>query len=190
MSKIVNFVLPGINAMGAKNVNKCNDNDIVPDEYALEHNLPHVVALNNMKALVATDGTDKPLTAYKYDYIRRAPATRIYMARWDGKPEYGIISASGEELVPNILTMIDLPINNIVLISDGNKYGVIDIGTMQVVMPEYDEIFVEPDKYVIFRKGNQGGYVDSKGQFINYVFADSKNYMGDNDFLYSDSCPD
>lgn len=189
MSKIVNLVLPEANAEDVKNVNKRNDNDIVPDEYALEHNLPHVAALNNMKALVAKDGTDKPLTEFKYDYIQRAPATDIYMARWDGKPEFGILSASGKELVPNILTMIDLPINNIVLISDGTKYGVIDLGPLQVVLPEYDEIFVEPDEYVIFRKGNQRGYIDSRGQFINRVFADSKHYMGNNDFLYSDSCP-
>lgn len=153
------------------------DEILSAENYFFGHKLPHPVKKDGFCGLVAADGTGLELTEFKYDYIERYPFGLFYLSWWGGdRAHFGLVTW-GVEVVSNILTDIsETPINDIVIIRAGDKYGVIDIRTFQVVQPEYDEVEVEVDEMVVFRKGDQKGYIDYDGNFVPVEEYDSDEY--------------
>lgn len=133
---------------------------------------PHapVIAIKDGKCgIVKGDGSGLQLCDFKFDSIHSHPFCMLFVARWDGEKErFGIIAENGEVVCPNILTGISEPVNGIMSIESGDKFGVIDIDTYQCVLPEYDDLEIDTEADIVFIKGEQRGYVtEEKCEFVS-----------------------
>lgn len=145
---------------------------------------PHapVIAIKDGKCgIIKGDGTGEQLCDFKFDDIRTYTFTSLFLAHWDGvKERFGIITANGEVICPNVLTSYDAhPCNGIAQLISGDKYGVIDLQTYQCVLPEYDDLEMDAEAYVIFIKGDKRGYItEEKGEFVPVEqYETDENYI-------------
>lgn len=131
---------------------------------------PHhpAVAIKDGKCgIVKADGSGNQLCEFKFDYIGSIPYCQLFVARWNGEKEhFGIISPNGTIICPNILTGYCEQTNEIMPIKNGDKWGVIDLGTIQCVLPEYDDLDMDVDDPVVFIKDGQRGYITENGEFV------------------------
>ena len=128
-----------------------------------------VIAIKDGKCgIIKGDGSGEQLSEFKFDSISSLGFANFYVARWGGeKDHFGIIEVDGEVICPNILTCIDEPFNDITIITNVDKFGIIDIRTHQCVLPEYDSVNLDEQADVIFYKGDQRGYITKgDGKFI------------------------
>ena len=145
---------------------------------------PHapVIAIKEGKCgIIKGDGTGEQLCDFKFDDIRTYTFTSLFLARWDEvKERFGIITANGEVICPNILTSYDAhPCNGIAQLISGDKYGVIDLQTYQCVLPEYDDLEMDAEADIVFIKGDKRGYItEEKGEFVPVEqYETDENYI-------------
>ena len=128
-------------------------------------------------ALVTTDGTGRPVTPFIYDCIHQIDWTNFYLAKKDGK--HAVLTNSGEEVVPCIIDSISEACNGISSFTSDGKEGLFT-DTRLYVAPIFDEI-TENDEKVYARLGNQWGYIDEEGNFIEEHDEDA---LDDADLLW------
>lgn len=142
---------------------------------------PHapVIAIKDGKCgIIMGDGTGQQLCDFKFDAIRSITFSSLFMARWGGVEDYfGIITATGDIICPNILTRIDEPFNTLLPIGTDDKTGCIDLYTHQLVSPDYDDVDLTDDGPIVFIKDGERGYVTDKGEYITLEQYDTdENY--------------
>ena len=147
--------------------------------FLFEPHAPVIAVKNGKWGIVKGNGSGQEVCEFKFDSIASAPFCTLFFARWDGEKErFGIIAVDGEIVCPNILTSYGEPFNGVMTIESDGKHGIIDIDSYQCVLPEYDELEIDNDDYVIFHKGNQKGYVTENGEFVTLEQYDSDdNYI-------------
>ena len=98
---------------------------------------------------------------------------------------FGLLLPDGTVLVDNILTKYYEPFGSCLVIERDGKKGVIEMVTMQVVAPEYDDIDLEPGEYVTFTLNGVEGRIDQNGKFYTMEEADRLDLPnGDIDLVY------
>lgn len=104
----------------------------------------------------------------------------------DGDSEhFGLLLPDGTMLVDNILTKYYEPFGSCMIIERDGKKGVIELVTMQVVAPEYDDIDIAPGEYVTFTRNSVEGRVDQNGKFYTLDETDQLDLPnGDIDLVY------
>ena len=190
------FTDPTTGKVGVKDV---AGNILVPARYdeacSLGHYMgtpraPHVMKRDGKCGIVAADGSGQELSPFAYDAAEPIHGTSLFMAWWGGADKrFGIVTPKGTVLVDNILTKVYQAENGMMVIERDGKQGIIDLNSLQVVMPEYDEVFPEPDELVLFTRDGQQGYVDTQGRFVTLQDYENDNYPGDGDFLAASSTP-
>ena len=155
------------------------------------HETPKPAKKDGKWGLVTGNGTNQVLADFKYDDVRNYPYSTLFCYHADGKKDtFGILTADGKELVPNILTSYFEPCNGIVVIESNGKYGVVDEGTYDVILPQYDYADCgEIDGNVIFTKDGVKGYVNTHNEFVSIEDYDAGNFDVEETFFYMDSCP-
>ena len=155
------------------------------------HETPKPAKKDGKWGLVSGNGTNQVLADFKYDDVRNYPYSTLFCYHADGKKEtFGSLTADGKELVPNILTSYFEPCNGIVVIESNGKYGVVDEGTYDVILPQYDYADCgEIDGNVIFTKDGVKGYVNTHNEFVSIEDYDAGNFDVEETFFYMDSCP-
>ena len=164
-------------ATGKKGVKNAAGQILVPAEYdgftfLGDHNAYNFFHLGAEKdgkfGVVSTDGSGKVLCDFRFDDLDRNYSTGLYTACWDGvKDRFGFVSKEGKVLIPNVLTKLHKPWNDFMLLEADGKFGAFDVSTYYYVLPEYDQIDWEPDKYVVFHKDGVEGYViEETGEFV------------------------
>ena len=143
---------------------------------------PHapVIAIKNGKCgIVKGDGSGQQLCEFKFDAICSVIFSSLFRAYWGGvEDRFGIITATGDIICPNILTRIDEPFNTLLPIGTDDKTGCIDLYTNQLVSPDYDDVDLTDDGPIVFIKDGQRGYVTDKGEFITLdQYEDDENYI-------------
>lgn len=178
------FTDPSTGKMGMKDV---SGKLVVPayyDDFAEFRSYMHsphspVIAIKDGKfGIVKGDGSGQELSEFKYDWIESVRFSSLYWARWDGvEGRYGIIAANGTVICPNILTSYYEPFNDILVIENDKKKGVIDLDTYQCVLPEYDDLDMEPDELIVFRKDGKEWYITDEGERITKdQYENDENY--------------
>ena len=191
------FTDPTTGKMGVKDV---TGKVLVPAEYddfnfigAYEfyHETPKPAKKDGKWGLVSGNGTNQVLADFKYDRLAIYPYTSLFDFYADGKKDtFGILAADGKELVPNILTSSYEPCNGIGVIVSNGKYGVIDVETHDVILPQYDYADCsEIEGNVIFTKDGVKGYVNTHNEFVSIEDYDAGNFDVEETFFYMDSCP-
>jgi len=133
--------------------------------YAPHH--PAVAIKDGKYGIVKADGSGEQLCEFKFDYIGSIPFCQLFVARWDGvKEKIGIISPNGTVICPNVLTGYCEQTNEILPIKNGDKWGVIDLGNLQCVLPEYDDLEMDVEADVVFVKDGKRGYITEDGEFV------------------------
>ena len=88
---------------------------------------PHapVIAIKNGKCgIVKGDGSGQQLCEFKFDAICSVIFSSLFRAYWGGvEDRFGIITATGDIICPNILTRIDEPFNTLLPIGTDDKTG-------------------------------------------------------------------
>ena len=143
---------------------------------------PHapVIAIKDGKCgIVKGDGSGQQLCEFKFDAICSVIFSSLFRAYWGGVEDcFGIITATGDIICPNILTRIDEPFNTLLPIGTDDKTGCIDLYTNQLVSPEYDDVDLTDDGPLVFIKDDQRGYVTDKGEFITLdQYENDENYI-------------
>ena len=143
---------------------------------------PHapVIAIKNGKCgIVKGDGSGQQLCEFKFDAICSVIFSSLFRAYWGGvEDRFGIITATGDIICPNILTRIDEPFNTLLPIGTDDKTGCIDLYTNQLVSPDYDDVDLTDDGPIVFIKDGQRGYVTDKGEFITLdQYENDENYI-------------
>jgi len=141
------------------------------NEHHSYHFFPHspVAAIKDGKCgLIKGDGSGQQLCPFKFDSISTIIFSDMFLACWGGvKDHFGIITANGGIICSNILTGYGEPVNGIMTIKSGDKWGVIDTDTHQCVLPEYDDLDMDAEDPVVFIKGDQRGYIiEETGEFV------------------------
>lgn len=118
-------------------------------------------------ALVAADGTGKPLTEFVYDQIRCKHYTSFYTCYQDTSegPKMGLLNNKGQEIVPCKMDHIYEISNDIIHFEQNGKFGLITIWGLYIA-PIYDEMTEDKEDQVYVRLGDQWGYLNEKGTFI------------------------
>lgn len=148
--------------------------------YVFSPHAPAIAIKEGKCGIVKGDGSGQQLCEFKFDYIRSHPGCSLFVARWgEEKKRFGIITAIGKIICPNILTSLDIPVNGIMTIESDGKCGVIDIETYQCVLPEYDELEMDAEDYITFVKGDQKGYItEEKGEYVPVEqYENDENYF-------------
>ena len=148
--------------------------------YLFAPHAPAIAIKDGKCGIVKGDGSGQQLCDFKFDDIHSHPFCTLFMARWDGEKErFGIITANGDIVCPNILTGIGDAANGILTIESGDKHGVIDIETYQCVLPEYDDLEMDAEADIVFVKGDKRGYVtEEKGEFVAVEqYETDENYI-------------
>ena len=115
-------------------------------------------------ALVSTDGTGTELTPFEYDGIKKFTWYDMYITMKGDKK--GLLNLKGEVLVPCVLDTVYDAFNDIIQFEQGGKYGLITTDGSLYVKPVYDEI-TDKDEDVYVRLGDQWGFLDEEGSFID-----------------------
>ena len=140
-----------------------------PSFYHYVHfrNVP-VIAQNEqgLYALVKADGSGDAITGFEYEYMDLEKWSTLFVAAKDG--HCGIMNHQGSLLVPCELDGVcrEVPINGHILVTLGDKKGIYNYAYALYIKPIYDEIEEKDDK-VYVRLGNQWGYLDEEGNFID-----------------------
>ncbi len=181
------FTDPATGKVGVKDV---AGNILVPalydgacyvEHYMFSPHFPHVMERDGKCGIVTADGSGQELSAFVYDSVQHIVGTSVFAARWGGvKDRFGIIARDGTVLVDNILTEYYEPFGSCMVIERDGKKGVIEMVTMQVVAPEYDDIGIAPGEYVTFTLNGVKGRVDQNGKFYSMEEADRLE-LPDND---------
>lgn len=118
-------------------------------------------------ALVATDGTGKPLTEFAYDMICCKHYTSFYTCCKNTSEglKMGLLNKKGREIVPCEMDYIYEISNDIICFERNGKFGLITIWGLYIA-PIYDEMTEDKEDQVYVRKGNHWGYLNEKGMFI------------------------
>lgn len=188
------FTDPATGKVGLKDA---AGNIIVPARYDgacyYEHYMgrphaPHVMMRAGKCGIVAADGSGKELSKFEYKHAQPIVHTPFY-AVWceDDDKHFGIITPNSTVLVDNILSKVYEPFGSCMVIERDGKQGVIELNTLQVVMPEYDEVDTEPGEYVTFTKDGVKGRVDQKGKFYTLEEADRLDLPNDEIDILFDS---
>ena len=146
--------------------------------YMHSPNSPVIAIKEGLFGIVKGDGTDEVLCPFKFDWIESILYTQLYLARWDSKNDcYGIITAKGKVICPNVLTKYYVPFNGILIIESNKKLGVIDLDTYQCVLPEYDALDADPDELIVFHKDGKEWYITDEGERITKEqYENDENY--------------
>lgn len=152
-------------------------NEVQSYLYAPHH--PAVAIKDGKCGLVKADGSGEVLCGFKFDRIFSIPYCQLFIARWDGvKDRFGIISPNGTVICPNILTAYGETTNGVMPIQSGEKWGVIDLNTIQCVTPEYDDLEIDAEDPVVFIKDGQRGYITEDGEFVTVEqYEKDENYI-------------
>jgi hypothetical protein len=130
-------------------------------------NVP-VIAQNEqgLYGLVKVDGSGDAITDFEYEYMDLEQWSCRFVAAKNG--HCGIMNHQGHLLVPCELDGVcrEIPINGHILVTLGNKKGIYNYVYDLYIKPIYDEIEEKDDK-VYVRLGNQWGYLDEDGNFID-----------------------
>lgn len=154
------------------------------ESYLVTPRAPHMMQRDGKCGIVAADGSGKELSPFKFDALRHVDSSPLYVAWWGNERDrFGLVLCDGTVIVQNILTGCSAPWNDIVFIEADGKHGAIDITTLQVVLPEYDEVYPDENELVVFRKGEVHGYIDTEGRFVTVKDYESDNYEGEGCFL-------
>ena len=162
---------------GKKGVKNPAGEVIVPARYDAftfvgDHNifrLSHIAAKKDGKyGVVSVDGTGTELCEFRFDYLQWYPYTGMYVARWDGiSDKFGFVNHEGKVFIPNVLTTLYEPWNDLMVLESDGKYGAFDTSTFFFVLPEYDQIDADPEELVVFHKDGKEGYIiEETGEFI------------------------
>ena len=153
--------------------------------YFYYHETPKAVKKDGKWGLVTGNGTNQVLADFKYDRLTIYPNTTLFDFYADGKKDtFGILAADDTELVPNILTSSYEPCNGIVVIVSNGKYGVIDVETHDVILPQYDYADCsEIEGKVIFTKDGVKGYVNTHNEFVSIEDYDAGNFDVEESFF-------
>ena len=178
------FTDPATGKVGVKDV---TGKVLVPAEYDeigfegnyfYYHETPKAVKKDGKWGLVTGNGTNQVLTGFKYDRLTTYPYTSLFCFHADGKSDtFGILYADGTELVPNILTSCSEVCNGIISFESNGKYGVLDLDTNDVLMPQYDNLECEDlDGLITFVKDGVKGYVNTHNEFVTIEDYDAGNF--------------
>lgn len=149
--------------------------------YMYRHTYPHVVKKDGKVGIVKADGSGEEISDFRFDDASWLLGTDLFVAKWDGDKEHcGFIDACGEVVCPNILTRFSpVDINHIVFTESDGKHGVVVANTHLCVLPEYDEVESSPDEFIVFRKGEQEGYISEEGEFVTKEqYEEDEKYDG------------
>ena len=157
------------------------------EHYMGRPHAPHVMMRDGKCGIVAADGTGNELTKFEYSNARPIAYTPFYAVWHQGDDKhFGIITPNGTILVDDILSKVYEASNAILVIERDGKQGLIDLNTLQVVMPQYDEVDIEPGEYVTFTKDGVKGRVDTEGKFYTLEEADRLDLPNDDiDILFA-----
>ena len=135
--------------------------------YVHYRNVP-VIAQNEqgLYGLVKANGSGDAITGFEYEYMDLEKWSTLFVAAKDG--HCGIMNHQGSLLVPCELDGVcrEVPINGHILVTLGDKKGIYNYAYALYIKPIYDEIEEKDDK-VYVRLGNQWGYLDEEGNFID-----------------------
>ena len=127
---------------------------------------PHVaIPVSNESgkyALVQSDGKGTPITPFIYDDIDLLDYSNFYLAKKDQK--YAVFTCRGKEFVPCIIDYFIEYCNDIYAFHSDGKEGLFTSRGLYVP-PIFDQ--VGGDDWVFVKKGNQSGYIDTEGNFID-----------------------
>ncbi len=127
-----------------------------------------VIAQNEqgLYGLVKVDGSGDAITDFEYEYLSFEQWSGLFVAAKDGL--CGIMNHQGQLLVPCELDGVcrEIPINGHILVTLGEKQGIYNYVYDLYIKPIYDEIDMKDDK-VYVRLGDQWGYLDEEGNFID-----------------------
>lgn len=131
----------------------------INDEIIACHMTGYIVRQGEQMGIMLQDGQGTLLAPCIYDNIRFDPFLLGFRVFKDGKA--GILNMLGEEVIPCELTEIYEMANGLMVVRDGDKYGVYtDNG--EYVRPEYDdvgEICVGSGPLAVLR-GEEWGYIE------------------------------
>ena len=149
--------------------------------YQLGLDLPKGALKDGKYGFVASDGSGKELTEFKYTYLEWDPYTGFYKACWgDDTNKFGYITPQGLVFIPNIIDRCYEPTNDFVLLEGNGKYGGLDTRTFHYVEPLFDNVEVEPEEEVVFYKNGVAGYViEETSEFITIDQYDSDECYAD-----------
>ena len=135
--------------------------------YVHYRNVP-VIAQNEqgLYGLVKANGSGDAITGFEYEYMDLEKWSTLFVAAKDG--HCGIMNHQGSLLMPCELDGVcrEVPINGHILVTLGDKKGIYNYAYALYIKPIYDEIEEKDDK-VYVRLGNQWGYLDEEGNFID-----------------------
>ena len=183
----VEFTDPETGKVGVKDV---AGNIVIPAQYdevltlgsyVYRNTFPHVVRKDGKVGIVKADGSGEALTDFRFDTAAWILGCNLFIAKWGGdKEHFGVVDPLGNVVCPNILTGFSpVDINQIIFIERHGKHGVIDGSTHLCVLPEYDEVVSSPDEFIVFRKGDQEGYVSEDGEFVTKEqYENDEHYNG------------
>lgn len=148
------------------------------------HKTPKAVKKDGKWGLVSGNGSNIQLSEFKYDGLASYPFTTVFGFFEDGKNTFGILSSEGKELVPNILTSHCEECNGILTLESNGKLGVLDLLTLDVLMPQYDDLeFENPDGLITFVKDGVKGYVNTHNEFVSIEDYDAGNFNVEETFF-------
>ena len=141
----------------------------------------HIAAKKDGKwGVVSVDGTNTVFCDFRFDHLQWYPFAGLYLACWDGiKDKFGFVTKIGKEVTPNIFDKYYEPCNAFMALESNGKFGGLDVGTLNYVLPEYDDVDMEPEEEVVFHKDGVEGYViEETGEFITKEqYENDENYI-------------
>lgn len=149
-----------------------------------DHNcftMSHMSAEKDGKwGVVSCDGTNTVLCDFQFDYLQWYPYVGLYLARWDGVADkFGFVTKDGKKVIPNVFDKYYEPCNAFMLLEGDGKFGGLDVCNYNYILPEYDDVDMEPDEEVVFTKDGVKGYViEETGEFITKdQYENDDNYI-------------
>lgn len=186
------FTDPTTGKMGVKDV---TGKVLVPAEYDgfndigsffHHHETPKPTEKEGKFGLITGDGTNVQLCDFNYRIIATYPNTKslfVFIVNRDANT-FGILNSEGTELVPSILTSFHKLCNGILTLESNGKYGVIDVETHDVILPQYDYADCsEIEGKVIFTKDGVKGYVNTHNEFVSIEYYDAGNFDVEESFF-------
>lgn len=160
------------------------------------HRTPCIMEINGYLGMVEANGSGRELSPFIYKWLYPlynllsllSPPLFIFVK--ENKTTFGIMNNQGKIICPDILTSIDLSnsklfeqIYDVCIITDGTKYGVVDMTEEVVIPPIYDMIETPVDHELIFHKNGQKGYVSFEGEFVPIELAEEDPRYEETEFM-------